>query len=63
MEPTSVLTLARETRSSIEVTRNRSGEYQWVTKIYFTDNEEGDALDRLSRIDDELRDRFLAESA
>lgn len=59
MEP-EILELSRETRSSIEVSRNAKGEYAWKLKLYLEDGAEGDALDRLSRIDDELRVRFLS---
>ncbi len=31
------ITLARETRSSIELKRNAKGEYAWDIKIYFED--------------------------
>ena len=62
MEP-EVLELARETRSSIEVSRNAKAEYAWKIKVYLEDGAETDALKRLGAIDDELRTYFLAAEA
>lgn len=56
-----VALLARETRSSIEVTRNARGDYQWSAKVYFEEGHALDALAVLSGIDDELRARYLPE--
>lgn len=67
--------LARETRSSIEVTRNSKADYQWVIKLYFdaeteivvdspTDEEPAlgeasEALRLIELIDTRLRNQFL----
>ncbi len=51
--------LKRETTSSIELTRNAKGDYQWCCKIYFELGQEDEALGRLSTIDAALRVRFL----
>ncbi len=53
--------LARETRSSIEVTKNARGEYQWVVKVYFEDGYDLKALDTCFDIDSRLRSHFLKE--
>ena len=51
--------LKRETRSSIEVTRNSKSDYQWVIKTYYEDGKEGEALGTIRRIDGMLRYDFL----
>ena len=62
MEPeSSVAELARETHSSIEVTRNAKGDYQWVLKRYYEDGAEDYALAQLKLIDVELRRAFLPQ--
>ena len=43
---------------SIELTRNAKGTYQWVIKWYTLDEDAEKVLDRLQRIDAELRRRF-----
>jgi hypothetical protein len=59
MSEPQVALLARETRSSIELTRNARGDYQWVMKVYFEEGHAQSALAVLSVIDDELRARYL----
>ena len=59
METPNVVQMARETRSSIEVTRNRTGDYQWVMKLYFEEGHEAQAIVMLGTIDEELRTYFL----
>ncbi|MDE2104999.1 MAG: hypothetical protein KGL39_47615 [Patescibacteria group bacterium] len=54
--------LQRITRSSVELSKNAKGDYQWVIKAYFEDGQEDDALDRLKHIDDELRKQYAPES-
>lgn len=61
MHQSEVLGLAREARSSIEVSRDAKGVYRWDIKLYF-DRQDGDELPtiiQLSRIDDELRRLFI----
>lgn len=53
------LTLARETRSSIELTRNAKGDYQWTVKLYVEDGAEDAALATLAQIDATLRATYL----
>jgi hypothetical protein len=55
------LALARETTSSIEVSRTSKGEYSWHIKLYGenADDAAGDALMRITRIDARLRELFL----
>ena len=55
------LQLQRETRSSIELTRNARGEYHWVIKIYFdgSADEADDTLMRLRQIDLDLRTGYV----
>lgn len=55
--------LQRETRSSIEVTRNSKGDYQWVIKCYFDEGEEVHILDTIQAIDRTLRITYLPEAA
>jgi hypothetical protein len=62
MEP-ELAELSRETRSSIEVSRNHAGIYTWRIKRYYEDGAVDDALHVLSLIDDELRALFLTEAA
>lgn len=51
--------LARETRSSIELTRNAKGDYQWVIKAYHETGGEQTALATVSLVDYALRERYL----
>jgi hypothetical protein len=54
--------LRRETRSSIEVTRNRDGGYQWSIKRYYDQDRDGELEEaevQLSAIDTFLCSRFL----
>lgn len=60
MEPTTA-TLARETRSSIELTRNAKGDYQWSIKAYFDEGHEDDALGMLEAIDGTLRAVYVSQ--
>jgi hypothetical protein len=56
--------MARETRSSLELTRNAKGDYQWVIKAYYdgtVDGEEDAATSRVERIDTKLREMYLPE--
>lgn len=55
----SVEELARETRSSIELTRNAKGDYQWVIKCYYEDGQHVQALARTWAIDSALRKDYL----
>lgn len=58
--------IARESRSSIELTRNAKGEYQWVIKRYYDDADEGaaqNALDAIKSVDGQLRGDFLPEKS
>ena len=54
--------LARETRSSIELTRNAKSDYQWVIKIYYADGEQGVALQEIIQADEKLRFRYIPEA-
>lgn len=56
-----VAQLQRETRSSIELTRNSKGDYQWVVKQYHEGTPESitEAMQSLSRIDAQLRREYL----
>lgn len=63
-----LLQMQRESTSSIEVTRNAKGDYQWVLKRYYDadgQSPEGflatdaQALEDIKRIDAELRQHFL----
>ena len=58
---TDLTELRRETRSSIEVTRNSKGEYQWVIKRYHEDtpDETAQALKDISSVDRSLRTEYL----
>lgn len=59
MEP---VILNRDTRSSIELTRNAKGDYQWVIKRYFDQedvNASADALKEAGWIDTSLREKYL----
>jgi len=58
MEP-NIAALARETRSSIEVTRNAKGDPQWTIKAYCEDGQEIEALDRIKYVELLLRDFYL----
>ena len=57
----SVEELARETRSSIEVTRNAKGDYQWCIKIYWDSINEIAPTRDIEGIDADLRRRFLPQ--
>lgn len=50
--------LARETRSSIEVTKDAKGDYQWCIKYYFEHNCESLACQLIASIDIKLREIF-----
>ena len=56
---TLVASLARESRSSITLTRNAKGDYQWEIKIYYEDGEDGFAEEALRKLDTKLRRAFL----
>lgn len=62
MEP-EVMQIERETRSSIEVSRNAKNEYSWKCKAYFGEGEEEDALVRLRAIEIALRQFYLEGGA
>ena len=65
MEP-NVAQIQRETRSSIEVTRNAKGDYQWVIKRYFdgdSDSEMGAAMNSVRAADKRLREDYLEGAA
>lgn len=53
--------LARETRSSIELSRDAKGVYRWDIKLYFdcADGDEMPTIIQLSRIDDQLKRLFI----
>ncbi len=51
--------MQRETRSSIEVTRNSRSEYQWVLKVYYEESKHFEAITVLEVVDRELRDWFI----
>jgi hypothetical protein len=56
--------LARETRSSIELTRGARDEYRWSIKRYYDETETGAelaALSEIERVDERLREVFLQE--
>lgn len=57
--------LQRDTRSSIELTRNAKGDYQWSIKRYYDQNadESDDAIRDLEHVDTELRRAYLPETA
>lgn len=61
MEPNAqpVAAIQRETRSSIELTRNAKGDYQWAVKAYFEEGNEEDALAMLETVDQTLRAVYL----
>ena len=51
--------LARETRSSIEVTRNAKGDYQWTIKHYHEAGDEAVAFDTIKYVEILLRHFYL----
>lgn len=51
--------LQRETRSSIELTRNSKGDYQWVIKSYYEEEQADVALKVINGIDVVLRAEYL----
>lgn len=70
--------IQREATSSIEVTRNAKGDYQWVIKRYYAggteidvdpesgillDPESWTALQEIKRVDELLRQHFLPNGA
>ena len=59
----SLTMLQRETRSSIEVTRNARGDYQWTIKQYHeaTGTAAFAAIEDVSIIDARLRSLFLID--
>lgn len=57
MEP-AILT-QRDPKSSIELTRNAEGDYQWAIKAYFEEGREEDALATLETLDETLRAVYL----
>ena len=50
--------LAKENRSSIEVSKNAKGEYAWKIKVYYEDEKEDNPLGRIKDIDTNLRVMF-----
>lgn len=54
-----VIQLQRETRSSIELTRNARGEYGWVIKLYCEGGDMGSGVDVLQDVDQALRRLYL----
>ena len=62
MSAETVRVLDRETRSSIELTRNARGDYQWCLKLYVEDGREAEAQPVLERLDQQLRSSFLGEA-
>jgi len=59
MSEPQIVQLARETRSSIEVTRNAKGDPQWTIKAYCEDGQEEEALDRIRSVELQLRNFYL----
>lgn len=61
MTPQELVQLQRETRSSIELTRNAKGDYQWVIKRYHenTDEDQRKALADIRATDAQLRLDYL----
>jgi hypothetical protein len=55
------LEIAREARSSIELSRDAKGVYRWDLKIYWDaqEDDESGVLAQLSRLDEQMRQRFL----
>lgn len=56
-----VAELERSTRSSIEISKDAKDTYRWSIKVYFEDGHEKEAVERVQRIDHDLRSRFLKE--
>lgn len=50
--------LAKENRSSIEVSKTAKGEYSWKIKVYFEDEIEDQPVSRIKTIDEALRSNF-----
>ena len=53
------LILERETNSSIELTRNAKGDYQWSIKLYAEGGDTAQVVETLRLVDADLRDCFL----
>lgn len=53
-----VVSLERETPSSVEVTRNAKGDYQWSIKVYCEVGMETFAAEKAVRVDDLLRQQY-----
>lgn len=64
MEKETLQEAPREMKESVEVSRMSKG-YNWKIKLHIQDTDEFDddqkVLDRISKIDDWLKDRFLME--
>ena len=61
--PKANLAEIRDIRSSIEVTRNAKGDYQWVIKRYFDQEDESaskDAKKEIDWIDARLRETYVS---
>jgi hypothetical protein len=52
--------IQRETRSSVELTRNAKGDYQWSIKVYGEDDGLEAALNTAKAIDHKLRQAYVA---
>lgn len=57
-----LLSVARESRCSVEVTRNAKGDYQWSIKAYHEDGYENAAVHRIKWVDCRLRAWFLHDA-
>jgi hypothetical protein len=57
----SVAELARENRSSVELSRDSKGDYRWSIKLYFDadQDDEAEVIKQLARLDGRLRSTFL----
>lgn len=58
---TGVLETIRESRSSIELSRDAKGDYRWSIKLYFDaqEDDETQVIAQIARLDGRLRDGFL----
>ena len=51
--------LARETRSSIELQRAKDSTYYWTLKAYYEEGQADEALATLRHVDEQLRATYL----
>jgi hypothetical protein len=59
MEQSNPVAQIPQSRSSVELTRNAKGDYQWSLKVYFDEGAQEQALATVGAMDAQLRATYL----